>query len=124
MDLKALFDQIRSLYKRLNQKQKIVIVGTIIAIVGFISALIVWNSMNNKAGILYPGYAVLFEGVSPEDGALIIQQLQQDNINYKIPKDIVPQDLSLQSCLELIKIQNEKGETSSFKRGKRTAKKK
>ena len=44
--------------------------------------------------------------------------------NYKIPKDIVPQDLSLQSCLELIKIQDEKGETSSFKRGKRTAKKK
>ena len=28
--------------------------------------------------------------------------------NYKIPKDIVPQDLSLQSCLELIKIQDEK----------------
>lgn len=44
--------------------------------------------------------------------------------NYKIPKDIVPQDLSLQSCLELIKIQDEQGETSSFKRGKRTAKKK
>lgn len=44
--------------------------------------------------------------------------------NYKIPKDIVPQDLSLQSCLELIKIQDEKGETSSFKRGKRTTKKK
>ena len=44
--------------------------------------------------------------------------------NYKIPKDIVPQDLSLQSCLELIKIQDEKEETSSFKRGKRTAKKK
>ena len=29
--------------------------------------------------------------------------------NYKIPKDIVPQDLSLKSCLDLIKIQDEKG---------------
>ena len=104
MDLKALFDQIRSLYKRLNQKQKIVIVGTIIAIVGFISALIVWNSMNNKAGILYPGYAVLFEGVSPEDGALIIQQLQQDNINYKIPKDntiLIPQQFVYEQRMKL-----------------------
>ena len=27
--------------------------------------------------------------------------------NYKIPKDIVPQDLSLQACLELIKIQDD-----------------
>ena len=27
--------------------------------------------------------------------------------NYKIPKDIIPQDLSLQSCLELIKIQDD-----------------
>ena len=43
--------------------------------------------------------------------------------NYKIPKDIVPQDLSLKSCLDLIKIQDEKGPSTSAK-GKRTAKKK
>ena len=43
--------------------------------------------------------------------------------NYKIPKDIVPQDLSLKSCLELVKIQDEKGPGTSAK-GKRTAKKK
>ena len=43
--------------------------------------------------------------------------------NYKIPKDIVPQDLSLKSCLDLIKIQDEKGPGTSAK-GKRTAKKK
>lgn len=41
--------------------------------------------------------------------------------NYKIPKDIVPQDLSLKSCLDLIKIQDEKGPSTSAK-GKRTAK--
>ena len=43
--------------------------------------------------------------------------------NYKIPKDIIPQDLSLKSCLELVKIQDEKGPSTSAK-GKRTAKKK
>ncbi|MBQ8224902.1 MAG: type I DNA topoisomerase [Bacteroides sp.] len=40
--------------------------------------------------------------------------------NYKIPKDIVPQDLNLQACLNLIKIQEEK-ESSKPKRA--TAKK-
>ena len=78
--------------------------ATIVAIVGFISALIVWNSINNKAGVLYPGYAVLFEGVSPEDGALIIQQLQQDKIPYKIPKDntiLIPQELVYEERMKL-----------------------
>lgn len=104
MDLKALFEQIRALYKRLNKKQKIVILATIVAIVGFISALIIWNSSNNKAGVLYPGYAVLFEGVMPEDGALIIQQLQQDKIPYKIPKDntiLIPQEFVYEQRMKL-----------------------
>ena len=104
MDLKALFEQIRNLYRKLNKKQKIVILATIVVVVGFISALIVWNSVNNKAGILYPGYAVLFEGISPEDGALIIQQLQQDNIPYKIPKDntiLIPQERVYEERMKL-----------------------
>lgn len=104
MDLKALFEQIRSLYKKLNTKQKIVILATIVVIVGFISALIVWNSTYNKAGILYPGYAVLFEGVSPDDGALIIQQLQQDKIPYKIPRDdtiLIPQEFVYEERMKL-----------------------
>lgn len=104
MDLRALFEQIRNLYKRLNKKQKIVILATIVAIVAFISGLIVWNSMNNKAGVMYPGYAVLFEGVSPEDGALIIQQLQQDKIPYQIPKDntiLIPQELVYEQRMKL-----------------------
>ena len=42
--------------------------------------------------------------------------------NYRIPKDIVPQDLSLQACMDLIKLQDEKG-TTKAKRG-RYAKKK
>ena len=37
--------------------------------------------------------------------------------NYRIPKDIVPQDLSLQACLDLVKLQEEKGSTKT-KRGR------
>ena len=43
--------------------------------------------------------------------------------NYKIPKDIVPQDLTLKSCLELIKVQNEK-EPGTTKKKKTAPKKK
>ena len=43
--------------------------------------------------------------------------------NYKIPKDIVPQDLTLKSCLELIKVQNEK-EPGTTKKRKTAPKKK
>ena len=35
--------------------------------------------------------------------------------NYKIPKDIIPQDLSLQACLEIVKLQSDK-DTSKPKR--------
>ena len=42
--------------------------------------------------------------------------------NYKIPKDIVPEDLSLESCLELVKLQSDK-EITKPKKG-RYAKKK
>ena len=42
--------------------------------------------------------------------------------NYKIPKDVVPQDLNLETCLEIVKLQAEKAATSP-KRG-RYAKKK
>ena len=38
--------------------------------------------------------------------------------NYKIPKDIIPQDLSLQACLEIVKLQSDKEPGKS----KRTAK--
>ncbi|EGF52613.1 type I DNA topoisomerase [Bacteroides fluxus] len=40
--------------------------------------------------------------------------------NYKIPKDIVPQDLSLTACLEIVKLQSEK-EANKPKRGTRAA---
>ena len=44
--------------------------------------------------------------------------------NYKIPKNVVPQDLDLQTCLEIIKQQGEKSAASPAKKKKATAKKK
>ncbi|ADV42946.1 type I DNA topoisomerase [Bacteroides helcogenes] len=41
--------------------------------------------------------------------------------NYKIPKDIVPQDLSLTACLEIVKLQSEKTPSSKSKRGAKAA---
>ena len=43
--------------------------------------------------------------------------------NYKIPKDIVPQDLSLKSCLDLIKLQEEKAKSDTPKKKRSYAKK-
>lgn len=44
--------------------------------------------------------------------------------NYKIPKDIVPQDLTLKNCLDLIKLQDEKGANSAPKKSLRKRSKK
>ena len=45
--------------------------------------------------------------------------------NYKIPKDIVPEDLSLDACLEIVKLQSEKAASAPTKpkRGKYAKKK-
>ena len=43
--------------------------------------------------------------------------------NYKIPKDIVPQDLSLDACREIIRLQSDP-EAPKAKRGKFAKKKK
>ena len=45
--------------------------------------------------------------------------------NYKIPKDIVPEDLSLEACLEIVRLQSEKAESSDApKKGRKTTAKK
>lgn len=43
--------------------------------------------------------------------------------NYKIPKEVVPQDLSLQSCFDVIKLQEGKETTPKAKKTKATKKK-
>ncbi len=79
MEFKQLLQQIIDTIQKLSQKQKIVISLSLIALVGFLVFLVVYNKQNN-----IKDYSVLFDNTSPSDSALIIQQLKKDNIPYKI----------------------------------------
>lgn len=87
MDLKAIFAQVSTLYKNLNKKQRIVILATATVLVGFLSYLLVYSFSTKATSGAKPGYGVLFEGVKPQDSALIIQNLQQNNIPYQLPRE-------------------------------------
>lgn len=85
MDIGAVFRQITDFYNhQINRKQKFVILGSVLAVVGFIAFLIIFSS-GNRVGA--STYSVLFEGVDPSDSALIIQHLQQNQIPYEIAKE-------------------------------------
>jgi len=92
MDFKVLLQQITDTIQKLTFKQKSVIAVSLVALVGFLVFLVLYNG-KNKSG----NYSVLFDKISPADSALIIQQLEKDNIPYKIinegtievPSDIV-----------------------------------
>ncbi len=79
MDFKVLLQQITDTIQKLTLKQKIVIAASLIALVGFLIFLILYNSKTTGGR-----YSVLFDKVSPSDSALIIQQLEKDNVPYKI----------------------------------------
>ena len=83
MDIKALVEQIIALSKRLNRQQQIVIVATLVFIVALISFLIVYSTPDKGDD----SYRVLFDNLSPQDAGLIVQQLDKEEIPYRIPKD-------------------------------------
>lgn len=83
MDLKALVEQIATLYKKLNKPQRYIILGTVAGVIIFISFLLVFNLPNSKDD----GYRVLYDNLSQKDAGLIVQQLEKQQIEYKIPKD-------------------------------------
>ncbi|PAF47326.1 flagellar M-ring protein FliF [Helicobacter sp. 12S02634-8] len=92
MDIKALFQQVATLFARFNKKQKIVIIASVILIVTFIMFLLIFPLKGDKYS---SGYGVLFEGMNPSDNALVLQYLQQNQIPYKVPKDdtiLIPKD--------------------------------
>ncbi|MDE6885717.1 MAG: flagellar M-ring protein FliF [Helicobacteraceae bacterium] len=101
MDINALFKQLLELYNKLNKRQKIAIVGGVVAVIAFLSFFIVFsiNERNSSSN-----YAVLFEGVTPSDNALIIQHLQSNSIPYKIPKEdtiLVPKEVVYEQRIAL-----------------------
>ena len=83
MDFKALFTQIANIYEKLSKQQKMIIVGAIVGIVAFLIFLIVYTNKTTTKD----NYGVLFESLSSNDAAKVIEQLEKDNIPYKISEN-------------------------------------
>ncbi len=83
MDFKALLHQISQIYQKLSLKQKIVAASSIILVVAFLVFLTLYKSKNEN----FAGYSVLFENISPNDSALILDQLNKDGIKYKLANE-------------------------------------
>lgn len=101
MDINKLFKQLLDLYNRLNKKQKVAIIGGVVAIIAFLAFFIVFSIRDRNEN---SNYAVLFEGVTPSDNALILQHLQANNIPYKIPREdtiLVPKDVVYEQRIAL-----------------------
>ena len=85
MDFKALFSQLVVLFSKLTRNQKIIIGAAVGGIVAFLVFLVVYTSK----GTMRDGYQVLFDSLSSADAARVIEQLEKDNIPYRIPRDNV-----------------------------------
>ncbi len=80
MDFKTLVEQITTLFTSLNKKQKTIIALSTMAVIGFVVFLVLYTNTKKDSD----GYAVLFNKLSASDSALVIKQLETDNIPYKI----------------------------------------
>ena len=92
MDLKLIFEQVVKVLNKLNKKQRIIILSTLVVLISFLTYLILFRVETHNE---YENYDVLFSNLSPEDSASILQKLQQDKIPYKIPQDniiLIPKD--------------------------------
>ena len=83
MDFKVLFSQLVVLYDKLTKQQKIIIAAAIIGIVAFLIFMIVFTSKKTTDD----RYEILFASLSSEDAAKVIDQLEKDEIPYKIEGD-------------------------------------
>jgi len=83
MDLKALVSQLVGLFDKLNKNQKIIVGLTVVGVVAFLLFLVVYTTKGSTRG----DYKVLFDSLSSADAALVIQQLEKDNIPYRIPRE-------------------------------------
>ena len=94
MDFKAIFSQLQNLITKLNRKQQIVILVTVIVIVAFLSYLLV-SSLGSKSNDSIDGYGVLISAQSPTDTGSAINYLKQQNIPYRMLNEstiAVPQE--------------------------------
>ncbi len=82
MNFTTILEQITALVKNLGAKQKWVIGISTFAVIAFIVFLVLYTTNKNKND-----YAILFDNISASDSALVIDQLEKDNIPYKIVND-------------------------------------
>ena len=80
MDFKALFSQLVILYAKLTKEQKIIIAAAVAGIVGFLIFLVVYTSKSTQDN----RYEVLFDKLSASDAAKVIEQLEKENVPYKL----------------------------------------
>ncbi len=93
MDFKVLFSQLVVLYDKLTKQQKFIIGSAVVGIVAFIIFLVVFTAKNEGAS----KYEVLFDSLTAEDAAKVVEHLEKDKITYeihdnnviKVPKNVV-----------------------------------
>lgn len=93
MDFKILFSQLVVLYSKLTKQQRIIIAAAIVGIVAFLIFMVVYTAQKKTDD----SYEILFNSLSSEDAAKVVEQLEKDGIVYKlednnvikVPKDIV-----------------------------------
>jgi len=93
MDFKVLFSQLVVLYDKLTKQQKIIIGIAIAGVISFLIFLVVYSASESKKS----QYETLFDSLSAEDAAKVVEQLEKENVPYKIeannvikvPKNVV-----------------------------------
>ncbi len=93
MDFKVLFSQLVVLYTKLTKQQRAIIAMAIIGIVAFLIFLVVFTAKKKTDS----DYEILFNSLSSQDAAKVVEQLEKDGIAYKlednniikVPKDVV-----------------------------------
>ncbi len=81
MGFKLFLNQITTLLQGLSKKQRIVSFVSIFVVIAFLTFLVFFKSTNKN---IQNGYSILFDNTTPSDSALIIQQLEKDDIPYKV----------------------------------------
>lgn len=93
MDFKVLFSQLVTLYSKLTKQQRIIIASAVVGIVAFLIFLVVYTAKKDAGS----GYEVLFDSLSSEDAAKVVEQLEKEKIPYeildnniiKVPREVV-----------------------------------
>lgn len=81
MEAKSIYQQIVDIFNKLEKSQKRIVLLTLIGVAAFIAFLIVFRAGESSFD---DGYRVLFDGINSKDAALIVQQLEKDEIPYKL----------------------------------------